>query len=157
MQYQKIYYPYPRNSLVVCLQFLWWIFILTLLALQTKLFCIQCRSWWDSSLWAVSSGSTLFATMFCFGLRPLFWAMVLTRFKDGKVHFRNVEMKAEISNFWTLSYYSKKLMRTRKNSPDARIYCRLEPRKRVKIQQHLDNAAWLTVSPHMLTQASESN
>ena len=66
------------------------------LTVQNKCFCKQCRSWWDGSLWAVSSGSSLFAILsFCnwFLTEPLFARMDVSKFRDGRVHFRNSVMK----------------------------------------------------------------
>ena len=81
---------------------------LTFSALKTKtISCKQCRSWWDGSLWVVSSGSTLFAFYFDFLLKPLFGTMVLIRFKGGKDHFKNPAMKGltnSLCQLWHLIY-----------------------------------------------------
>ena len=55
----------------------------------------QCRSRWDGSWRAVSSGDTLFAIiLFGFILKHLFFASVyMSKLKDGRVHFINSGIK----------------------------------------------------------------
>ena len=50
---------------------------------QTGYLCKQCRYRWDGSWWAVSSGSTLFASLFLiFLLKPLFASVDVQRWKS---------------------------------------------------------------------------
>ena len=61
---------------------------------QNRYLSKQCRSRWDGSLRAVSSGSRLFAVLFFnFRLKPLFVSVDMSKFKNGRVHFRNSGMK----------------------------------------------------------------
>ena len=71
------------------------LFPLTFSALQTNTdqhsyLSKQCRSWWDGSSWAISSGSTLFAIMLLTTDCNLYlkqWKCPF--FKNGRVHSKN--------------------------------------------------------------------
>ena len=70
-------------------------------AVQYKCFCKQCRSRWDGSKRAISSGSTLFATLLLIiWLKPLFAAMGVSKFRDGRVHFRIIGVKELVISIW---------------------------------------------------------
>ena len=61
---------------------------------QCRCFCKQCRSRWDGSLRAVSSGSTLFPILWLICDWTLYlWQMDVFKFRGGSVHFRNSGVK----------------------------------------------------------------
>ena len=69
--------------------------------------CKQCRSRLECSQQPVSSGSALFVILFFISPKPLFASVYKSKFKTGRVHFRNSGMKGVKQVYLHLQLYLK--------------------------------------------------
>ena len=77
----------------------------------SKQACKQCRSWWDSSFWSVSSGFTLFAIPFCiFGRFPYlrYWTSPNSKMEESILEtqgWKGQLLRAKSAFFFSLTNY----------------------------------------------------